>query len=445
MQRRVDELESFFKQFPLVPPEVIVKDDLLRLGLNFAPSSLLAAEGCRVKSYRLFTYDRVKHDDLGQGEPFKVPEDLDIIRGPYSLRRTNVQVRINPDSPYRVEAEDGKVFIREGDNVVAEAEYPKAPKYYSMAFDDGTKYAEVVAMAHNVAFCTLYRVCQYWGEKAECKFCDINENIRQGRKSKRLFVPKAFKPLEQVVEVMEEIFLRGQDWGEKRPIAVILTGGAILTDVNGRKEQDFYLRYVEAIREKIGYRWPLTLQTGPKTKAEFKRFKEAGVTCHHSQLEVWDKDLFKVLCPGKQEHLGWEEWIRRLVDSVEVMGEGNVTPGLVAGVEMSQPYGFKDVSAAVRSTAAGFDFLMSHGVIARYNLWNISPLSALAGNEPPPLEFYVRLDMSWSETWTKYKLPCPTGFGPMGPGLATNSHSSYMDMDPVLLATGRKAAAVASA
>ncbi|MDP2952155.1 MAG: hypothetical protein Q8O76_02410, partial [Chloroflexota bacterium] len=133
-------LESFFNQFPQVPPEVIVKDDLLRLGLNFTPSSLEAAQGCRVKSYRLFTYDRVKHDQLGQGEPFKVPEDLDIIRGPYSLRRTNVQVRINPDSPYRVEAEDGKVLIREADNVIAEVEYSKAPDYYMAWCETWSKY-----------------------------------------------------------------------------------------------------------------------------------------------------------------------------------------------------------------------------------------------------------------------------------------------------------------
>lgn len=439
MERRVEELELFFRQFPLVPPEVIVKDDLLRLGLNFTPSSLEAAQGCRVKSYRLFTYDRVKHDQLAQGEPFKVPEDLDIIRGPYSLRRTNVQVRINPDSPYRVEAEDGRVFIREADSVIAEVEYPKAPSYYGKTFEDGTKYSEVVAMVNGVAFSTVYRVCQYWGEKLECKFCDINENIRQGRKSKKLSVPKAYKPFEQVAEVMKEIFLGEQDVVGTRPISMLLTGGAILTRLDGRDELDFYLRYVEAIREKVGYRWPLTLQTGPKTKAEFKRYKDAGVTCSHSQLEVWDKDLFKTICPGKQRRIGWDEWVRRLVDSVDVFGEGNAAPGLVAGVEMCQPYGFKDVASAVKSTAAGFDYLMSRGVNVRYNLWNISPLSALAGNQPPPLEYYIRLDIAWCETWTKYKLPVTTGFGPMGPGLAITGHSSYLDMDPVLLASGRKA------
>jgi len=434
--RRVDELESFFNRYTDVPREVIVKDDLLRLGLGFTDRALEGLKHCRVKSYRLFTYDKVKSERLiSKGELFKAPEDIDFFGGPYNLRITNVQVRNNPDSPYQVDVIDGRVLIVENGNTIAEVKPIPAPNYYSKTFEDGSKYPDIVAMANCVAFATVFTICQLWGEKEECKFCDINENVRQIRKHGKLTIPKAYKPIEQVREVMEEIFLRETNWSGKRPLAFIISGGVILDKLADKTEEDFYIEYVQAVKERIGDRWPAMVQVLARDKKTLRKFKEAGVDGYHAQLEVWDKNLFKILCPGKEKYVGWDEWVRRTVDAVDVFGEGNVTPGLVAGVEMCQPYGFKDVASAIKSTSEGFDFLMSHGVGVRYNVWNISPLSALAGNKPPPLEYYIELDRAWCETWNKYRLPPPCGFGPVGPGRATTSHSSYLDMDPVLCGT----------
>ena len=433
MQERIGEIESLAKKYPNVPIEAILKDDLLRMGLAFSDAALKACEGCCSKSYRLFTYDRVKFEDLSKGEPFKVPESLKFFGGQYKLRRTIVQVRINPNSPYTIDVIDGQVVLCENGTTLANIFLPPAPTYYSKVFPDGKKYSEVVAWIGAMeAFATVYTVCQYWGEKEECKFCDINRNAKQAKDYHKLFLPKAYKPVDQVVEVMGEIFLKEQEQGfDERPLAFMVTGGCILTPVNGKHEDDFYLEYVERIRDKIGYRWIGCLQTGPKDKKTYKRYRDAGVTAHHAQIEVWDKDLFKVICPGKEHRVGWDAWIRGVLDAVDVFGEGNVTPGLVAGVEMCQPYGFKDVDSAIKSMTEGFEFLMSHGVSVRYNIWNISPWSALAGNTPPPLEYYVRLDEAWCKTLVKHNLRSPAGFGEMGPGRAVCQHAGYMDMDPV--------------
>lgn len=433
MEARIKELESCFSRFPDVPREAIVKNDMLRLGLKFTEAALKKTEGCRVKSYRLFTYDKVKYDQL-KDAPFKAPEDLDIVGGPYDLRKTRIQVRLNADSLYRVDVIDGEIGVYENGSLIARAMYPPAPDWYLKTFEDGTRYCDILAFAGPDAFITLYRICQFWGEKEECKFCDINENVRQGTKHGKFSIPKAFKPLDQVIRVAKEAV----QWEEKdsdgvrmRTSALLLTGGVIQGEVAGRTEEDFYLQYVEALKKEVGGRVPIILQTAPRDKETFKRYRAAGVDISHSQIEVWDKDLFKILCPGKERYIGRDQWIKRVVDSVEVFGEGNVTPGLVAGVELAQPDGFKEIDSALRSMKEGFEFLMSHGVVVRYNQWNISPFSALAGNQSPPLEYYIRLDQLWCETWRKYNLPPPRGLGRMGPGLALLSHSAFMDMDPV--------------
>lgn len=433
MEERRREIELLARKYPNVPMEVILKDDLLRLGLGFTDTALEACKGCCVKSYRLFTYDKAKYADLSKGEPFKVPEAIKLFGGQYHLRKTIVQTRLNPDSPYKVDVVGGQVVLRENEVDLANVFLPPAPKYYSKTFDNGTNYSEVAAWVTGMAFATVYRVCQYWGAKEECMFCDINKNVSQAKDYHKLFLPKAYRPVEQVVKVMEEVFLKEEEQGfDERPISFMVTGGSIFSPVNGKYEDDFYLEYVERIREKIGNRWVGCIQTGPRDKKTYKRYREAGVTAHCAQLEVWDRNLFKVICPGKEERVGWDAWVKGLLDAVDVFGEGNVTPGFVAGVEMCQPYGFKDVDSAIKSMTEGFEFLMSHGVSCRYNLWNISPWSALAGNVPPPLEYYVRLDQAWYRTALKYNLRPPAGLGEMGPGRAICQHSSYLDMDPVL-------------
>jgi len=118
------------------------------------------------------------------------------------------------------------------------------------------------------------------------------------------------------------------------------------------------------------------------------------------------------------------------VDSVDIFGEGNVCPNLVPGVEMAQPYGFKDIASALKSTTEGLEYLMSRGVVVRLNQWNISPLSALAGNPAIPLEYFIRLDQAWCEIWTKYNLPLPRSLGQIGPGAANWFNSAMLDMDP---------------
>ena len=49
-------LDQYFDKYPEIPLEVIVKEDLLRLGIKFTEAALNAATGCRPKSYFLFSY-----------------------------------------------------------------------------------------------------------------------------------------------------------------------------------------------------------------------------------------------------------------------------------------------------------------------------------------------------------------------------------------------------
>jgi hypothetical protein len=92
---------------------------------------------------------------------------------------------------------------------------------------------------------------------------------------------------------------------------------------------------------------------------------------------------------------------------VDFWGPGRVNPNFVLGLEMAKPHGFDSVSAAVRSTAGGWDFLMSQGVLPRFNLWTIEGGSAFAGQQAPPLEYYIEAQKAYTELRWKHNFDPP--------------------------------------
>ncbi|MDP2728394.1 MAG: radical SAM protein [Dehalococcoidia bacterium] len=422
------ELESSFLRFGDVPREVVLKQDMLRLDLQFGEGALAAGKGTVLKSYRLFSHDMVTMEEMSRQESARVPEDLTVKGGPYGLRATAVQVRVSPVSPYLVDLREGQLALVVDGEAIAQVEYPQAPPWYGRSFEDGARYSEVVAltMAGTKPFITAFRNCQF-GKGQQCLFCDINSHARQMKRQGRYTVPTPYKKVEQVSQVMEAIF-KEQTAPGMRPHSYTISGGAIAGRLADEREDDFYLRYVRAIKERIGSRWSCRLETVAKDAENLKRFRNAGVDIHEPNMEVWDERLFKVLCPGKDRHVGRAAYLHSMAEAVDIFGEGNVTTNLVSGAEMSQPHGFQEVAPAVRSTTEGFDYLMDHGVIPRLTSWCVEPGSPLGHNPPPPLEYFVRIAQSWYEIWRKYDLPPPAGLGPMGPGRALTSNSAFMDV-----------------
>ncbi|MCL5951562.1 MAG: radical SAM protein [Chloroflexi bacterium] len=421
-QTTADHIELYFRKYPEVPPEAIIKEDILRLGVKFTPAALARAQGFKLKTYFLFTYDHADNQGV------RAPQDLYLSGGPYGLRHTIVRVVVSDRSPYCVDVQDDKLVITYQGQFLANIEYPRLAPYHYKTLPDGTRYGDYIPLVcDHLGFLTTYRTCQYWGKGLNCRFCDINENVRQIRKHfGKEAMPKAYKDIDSVVTVIEAMFAE-QD-PDLRVQEILITAGTILGELNGKNDTEFNLEYVEAIRDRIGYRIPIVLIIEAKKESELKRIKSAGVTSLNFNLEVWDKNIFAALCPGKQQYIGWDEWVRRLIKAVDVFGECNASPNFVAGVEMAQPYGFKEVDQAIKSTTEGFEFLMKHGVVPHLDTWTPEPGTMFEGHPPISLDYLIQVDRAWYETWKKYDYLPVTGYGPVGPGRAYYANTGSVDM-----------------
>jgi hypothetical protein len=365
-------LEDLFARYPGVPPEAVLKEDLLRTGIAFDESALTdnLEGGVKPKSYFIFSFDQKPLAELGAAATQRPPEEIALTGGPYALRRTIVSVRVNPDSPYRMSrAEGGVLRLSLEGRDLAEAHLPPMPEYYRQTLANGKTVMETAPTIEwgYLIYLTVLRLFQYFGAKEECGFCDINHNWRQHRKAGRPYT--GVKPVADVLEALALI----DRYDDGTSHAYTLTGGSITSTVEGLAEADFYGRYAQAIEERFPGRWIGKVVAQALPRADVERYKRYGITIYHPNYEVWDKRLFSLISPGKERYVGREEWHRRILDAAEVFGPRYVIPNFVAGVELARPFGFATIDEAIASTTEGLDYFMSQGVTPRFTTWCPEP------------------------------------------------------------------------
>jgi hypothetical protein len=426
-------VESLMERFAEVPREAVLKEDLLRTGIAFDASALsdnLDGE-VKPKSYFIFSFDQKPLAELGEAARRRPPEEIALTGGPYALRRTIVSVRVNPASPYAVaRREDGTLGLSLDGRPVADVALPPMPEYYRHALANGKTVMETAPTIQwgYLIYLTVLRLCQYFGAKEECGFCDINHNWRQHKREGRPYT--GVKPVPDVLEALELIDRYDT---ERTSRAYTLTGGSITSTVDGLAEADFYGRYAQAIEERFPGRWIGKVVAQALPRKDVQRYRDYGIAIYHPNYEVWDKRLFELISPGKQRYVGREEWHRRILDAAEVFGARFVIPNFVAGVEMARPFGFETVDQAIASTTEGLDWFMSRGITPRFTTWCPEPTTPLGRDNPDgaPLEYHIRLLQAYRQALRRHGLRPPPGYGVAGAGNAVFSVSSFMDtLDP---------------
>ncbi|MES0491158.1 MAG: radical SAM protein [Leptospirales bacterium] len=425
----MDSVESLIKewqeQYSDLPFEAFIKQDVLRCGLGFQKEAIdpQVAGQYKTKDYFIFSFDLVPLNSMKEGENWKAPEEIRLSGGPQSVQQTVVSVRIHPESPYQVSVLEGVMRLLYKNEYLCDVEYPPIPEYYKKKYSMDKPIGEIAPVIEwgYLIYLTVFRNCQYFGKDEECQFCDINHNWKQQKKSGRPYT--GIKPIEYVLEA-----LSGINEFDTVAKAYTLTGGSVVTNLQGKDETEFYGQYAKAIQEKFPGRWISKVVTQAFELDNVKKLKDYGVDIYHPNYEVWDSKLFDIYCPGKARYVGRDEWMKRIIDATSVFGARNVIPNFVGGVEMAGPHGIKDVDKAVESTSEGLEYFMSNGVTPRFTTWCPEPYTVLGNEKAPPLEYYMKLLRNYKRLMEKYKLPAPPGYGPAGVGKAVFSVSAFMDV-----------------
>lgn len=376
-----------FEQYPDVHKSIIVKTELLRVGVRFTRKAIDEIQKIDTvfKGYHLFSYDRQKVTTIHD----KIPQDIYIKKD-----ETMIQVRTNYESPYIVDMIKDKYYLCEDSQPIEEIYFRTAPEYYSKKLEDGTSMGAIAQSIGDSLFVTFNKICELWTDGSQCLYCDFNRQTQeQLQRGEEQHTRKDTAVVARVLKVGLE---------DERHRHIFLTGGTILKTLSGKAEVDYYCDFLNAIRRKLVVWYPSVFQIASVDEENMKKLYDTGIGTIQPNLEVWDERLFKIICPGKEKFVGRDNWIKRMIAGVKIFGPGRIVTNFVSGIEMAKPFGFTRVDDAVNSTIGGCKFLLEHGIFPRFDIWCIEPYSALGGQEPPPLEYYMELGRQYYELRKKY-------------------------------------------
>jgi len=374
-------LQNFARQYPDIPPSVMLKVDLLRRGVR------LGAATVGTRHYH-------HHDEKGQ----KQVDARAHLQGSVSLPDgTTVFVGHNPKSPYAIhtDAEVGTT-LREGpaDDVVCELE--PGPQFgwtrdrTRNQTPMGSVFTPSLGGSCGPLAIFLLRHCEFAVASEECRFCSW---VRMGKSQE-------IRP--NVADMRETL---SRIWEEQQAIGYLAFSGGSLFDRT--KEANAFLTYFDAVRQ-TGLPLPPTVAAIQALDApDSRRLREAGFDYACYSMEVWDDRAWQEVLPGKTRSVGRDHWMRCLVDAVTVFGPGQVLCNFVAGVETMVPGLYQSAEHAADATLSGMRWCYEHGIYPKYAIWIPSGGAVYADREPAPLEYYVHLIRGRQALYSEYSMSIP--------------------------------------
>lgn len=384
------QFKDIVEKYPQIPKLLILKIDVQRRGVYYTQNALNKIDP---DVYQLIG-SNVFFASLGARDPKtkSVPESLILKDG------TTIITDPTPleQNPYVVDYRDGKFVLVDKDEVVEEVGFWEKPDYYGKFTSSGTPMDSIVFARPQRLNITPTSYCHFWKNDNGCKYCDLVPHLREDG-----VIKKKLSPQDAYETVREAIKQKG------RFTNICMTMGS---DVNGKTPFDAEVEYYIEILQAIGKnfqesRFPSQVITTALNEDQLARlYNETGLSSYTSDIEVLNEDLFKWICPGKEEWVGYKEWKRRLVAAVDIFGKGNVNSGIVGGVELAKPKGFKTEEEGLKHTLEEAEDLISKGVSIVYIVWVPRPLSFFKDQKNASLEYYVKLTIGLNALREKYGL-----------------------------------------
>ena len=386
-RKKEESLEEIIQKYPELPPISILEIDAHRRGVYYTDAAI---EKLDESIHQVTEYKN------RQGVVRKVPASLTLRDGSH-LVVAESDTKTERD-PFIVDVVDGKIVLTDQGKVYEEVSYWEKPKFYDKVTSRGTPMRDVIQARPQRYSLQPSKFCHFWEcAKDGCKYCSIGSSGVKfhGR-------PDDLLNLQDVEETMKELVKE-----PGRFVGVILTGGSILS---GSKlcedELQIYIEILQAMGAVFKTKkWPSQVNTTALDKEQLQRlYDQTGLTSYTTDLEVFDDELYRWICPGKAKTISHEEWKKRLFDAVDIFGRGQVDTGLVSGAELAKPNGFKSEDEALKKDFETAEEMASHGVLLKHDIWHVGDNSIFRGQLTPSLDYYVRLTKGLYEINKKYNL-----------------------------------------
>ncbi|HEY0257414.1 MAG TPA: radical SAM protein [Candidatus Methylacidiphilales bacterium] len=349
--------------------DVRLKTALIIEGVNFDPAifrDLPLGTIYHEQVHVCFELDRHEH----VGIPLPV--------GFLSPRGISLPLFWDKRSPYAIRLDGDSYILTDHGVDQFEIRFLRRPLYYRFKTSDGKPASRSVSYyREKVLFVAYSNECSLQDKGQDCLFCNINATKKMYGESEGI----EWKYPKYIGEATAVAYKNGAKH-------ITISGGFIPE----RRELEYYIDAAEAIQNATGledFNGTATIGAPPDLTV-LDKYKEAGYRTVAMNIEVWNEDLFKYICPGKQQHCGGHKhWLKAYQHAVKLFGHGRVRSQIVSGLETKE------------STLEGIRTLADLGVICLASSFLPMLGSALEGHRTPHPEWHFDLSTKAVEIFRK--------------------------------------------
>lgn len=288
-----------------------IKARMLTEGCSVDSTEALAQQ-CHVKQIHLYVHST-------HAPPSAIPDDVILEGDPPIVSR----VRYNPNARLRLTTEANGLVIRDLSRSVSyRAALVSRPRFLAHE-EGGIPLAAMFSfLGVDLLGVTPSNSCFYFADGVQCRFCEILPAYKQA-----VEYPKAVKPPLRIANGAKIAF---QAEPAIRHFAV--TSGNI-TSYDATCQM--YIRIAEDLRSGFAQHDiidVLATLMPPDDMSLIGALKASGYTKIYFPMEVYRRDLFQAMCPGKHAY-GYDKMLRALDVAVDAFGPGNVYTNFIYGLQ----------------------------------------------------------------------------------------------------------------
>lgn len=236
------------------------------------------------------------------------------------------------NSPYVIRKTGKDYLITDGKGEVP-VKLVERPAFYNGRTSTGVPFSRIASVHGSYTVITPSPRCDFFNRSVECKYCAGNFDVEGS--------DNAVFSVEEVLEAVEAVL-------KEMPSEIIYLSIGFSETPDGGIE--FLKPYIKAIKKQ--FNCLVAVETlPPKENHWIDETYAIGADSVLYNLEIFDKELFEIICPGRAELIGRKRYMEALEYAAKIFPNGTVASHLIVGLE---PPG---------STCIGIDYLTGIGVV----------------------------------------------------------------------------------
>lgn len=263
------------------------------------------------------------------------------------------KLHIRPNSPLTLDKAES-FYIKYDNEVLSEFEFLPRPNFWKFKTSSGIPTKNLAQMYGLSALnFNIFSGCEFHNVGKGCLFCSVKKTVD---KDSPIKVTKNVKDLVEVCRLAV---------ANDHIDYLIMTGGSY---INRNVEFERNIEILTAIRNELPWDGLIKGNVSflpPSDITKLEKIYSLGVTNPSFNIEVWGKDNFEKICPGKSCYVGFEHMIKSLTYLAEIYGSGKVWSNFVAGF------------LPLEELKSGFKFMAERGVVPGANIYHAEVGSAL--------------------------------------------------------------------